>query len=140
MSRSFTRTLANLALAAGLVGSGFIALPAQAAPAANAKPVVEATLKPAPNHRPEIEGGRITVKVGETVSRHINVLDEDGDEVKLSFQGRPLSWVEIKDGRLVLSPPADQATGVHRVTVRASDGKSRSYAKFIVTILPADAK
>lgn len=140
MSRSFARTLANLTLAAGLVGSGFIALPAQAAPAAQAKPVVEATLKPIPNHRPEIEIGNMTVTAGKSASRNINVYDADGDDVKLSFQGRPLDWVTIENGRLVLNPPATQNPGVHRVTVRASDGKSRSYAKLIVTILPAETK
>ncbi|WP_336249335.1 hypothetical protein [Stomatohabitans albus] len=136
MAFSFTKNLVTLSLALGLAGGALVAIPAAPATAA---PSTTAGVVQQEDSAASLKGGRIYVQAGTTVARRLPTVDANNNPLTYHFQGRPLDWVTLENNLVVFEAPATQEPGVHRVTVRVTNGKGgRAYVKYIVNILPAE--
>lgn len=131
MITTVKKQLLALPVALSLIGGGAVLLAATDASAAD-RPVVTATKQT--NSRPTITGERITVYTGERSAFTIKSNDADGDALTYKFVGYPLKGIGLVGDVLTFDLPEHQREGLHRVTVRVSDGKQSSKASFIVDI------
>ena len=129
--------LANVSMAAALLGGLAVALPNEAMAIEQAPTAVAAKATRASNTHTE----RVTVKAGNQSIFDIPVASTDGTHpVKYRFQGYPLNGIKLDQaGHLIVNLPETQTPGVHRVTVRVSQGGATAFVKYIVTILPANS-
>lgn len=135
MLKSVKKQMLALPVALGLLGGAFVALPAQAAVADDASAVVVK----AQSELPALKGRKVTVRAGEL---SVLKLTEQGpaDGLTFKFRGYPLKGITLEDNYLVFNLPETQREGLHRVTVRVSNGRQSASASYIINILPAQSK